>query len=64
MFSDQALLQQLLDVSLTEEKVSKSVQDVDKSLEQARAALQVAYLEVQRLILLKQQVKSIQNDSK
>ncbi|XP_028994794.1 zinc finger protein 106 [Betta splendens] len=49
-------IDQLLAVSLREEEVSRSLQTVDASLIQARATLQAAYLEVQRLMVVKQQV--------
>lgn len=48
-------MDELLAVSLREEELSHSLQDVDKSLVQARNALQAAYTEVQRLLLLRQQ---------
>ncbi|NWY62555.1 ZN106 protein, partial [Chionis minor] len=47
---------QLLAISLREEELSKSLQSVDGSLLQARAALQAAYVEVQRFLVLKQQI--------
>ncbi|NXP29693.1 ZN106 protein, partial [Scytalopus superciliaris] len=47
---------QLLAISLREEELSKSLQNVDNSLLQARAALQAAYVEVQRFLVLKQQI--------
>ncbi|KAM4625357.1 zinc finger protein 106 [Polymixia lowei] len=47
---------QLLAVSLREEELSRSLQTLDSSLIQARAALEAAYLEVQRLTVVKQQV--------
>ncbi|PKU36374.1 zinc finger protein hypothetical protein [Limosa lapponica baueri] len=47
---------QLLAISLREEELSKSLQSVDSSLLQARAALQAAYVEVQRFLVLKQQI--------
>ncbi|NXN21764.1 ZN106 protein, partial [Nycticryphes semicollaris] len=47
---------QLLAISLREEELSKSLQSVDSSLLQARAALQAAYAEVQRFLVLKQQI--------
>ncbi|NWW52309.1 ZN106 protein, partial [Pedionomus torquatus] len=47
---------QLLAISLKEEELSKSLQSVDSSLLQARAALQAAYVEVQRFLVLKQQI--------
>lgn len=49
----------LLAVSLKEDELSRSLQDVDTSLIQARNAVQAAYAEVQRLLLLKQQVWSL-----
>ncbi|XP_061609519.1 zinc finger protein 106 [Phyllopteryx taeniolatus] len=52
---DQDHMDKLLAVSLREEALSHSLQDVDKSLVHARNALQVAYVEVQRLMLLRQQ---------
>ncbi|XP_007428669.1 zinc finger protein 106 [Python bivittatus] len=47
---------QLLAISLREEELSKSLQCIDESLLQVRAALQAAYIEVQRLLVLKQQI--------
>ncbi|XP_041660789.1 zinc finger protein 106 [Cheilinus undulatus] len=52
---DQDQMDQLLAVSLREEELSHSLQDLDKSLIQARNALQAAYTEVQRLLLMRQQ---------
>ncbi|XP_041827706.1 zinc finger protein 106 [Melanotaenia boesemani] len=49
-------IDQLLAVSLREEELSRSLQNVDTSLIQARAALEAAYMEVQRLMVVKQQV--------
>nr|XP_033967460.1 LOW QUALITY PROTEIN: zinc finger protein 106 [Pseudochaenichthys georgianus] len=49
-------IDQLLTVSLREEELSRSLQTVDSSLIQARAALEAAYLEVQRLMVVKQQM--------
>nr|XP_020459850.1 zinc finger protein 106 isoform X2 [Monopterus albus] len=49
-------IDQLLAVSLREEELSCSLQAVDTGLIQARATLEAAYIEVQRLILVKQQV--------
>lgn len=54
-------MDQLLAVSLREEELNNSLQAVDNSLIQARAALQAAYLEVQRLLMVKQQVR-LNND--
>lgn len=50
-------IDQLLAVSLREEELSRSLQTVDASLIQARTALQAAYMEVQRLMVVKQQVR-------
>ncbi|KAG7277091.1 hypothetical protein CRUP_031304, partial [Coryphaenoides rupestris] len=47
---------QLLAVSLHEEELSLTLQGLETGLIQARAALQAAYLEVQRITVLKQQV--------
>ena len=49
-------MDQLLAVSLREEELSLSLQSLDTSLIQARATLQAAYIEVQRIMVLKQQV--------
>lgn len=49
-------MDQLLVVSLREEKLNNSLEDLDRSLFQARNTLQAAYAEVQRLLLLRQQV--------
>ncbi|XP_058254960.1 zinc finger protein 106 isoform X3 [Hemibagrus wyckioides] len=49
-------LDELLAVSLREEELNSSLQAVDSSLIQARSALQSAYMEVQRLLMVKQQV--------
>lgn len=46
----------MLAISLKEEELSRSLQSVDSNLLQARAALQAAYVEVQRFLVLKQQV--------
>lgn len=56
--ADRLQIDQLLAVSLREEELSRSLQTVDTSLIQARAALQAAYMEVQRLMVVKQQVKT------
>uniref|UniRef100_A0A1A7YI63 Zinc finger protein 106 homolog n=1 Tax=Iconisemion striatum TaxID=60296 RepID=A0A1A7YI63_9TELE len=56
--SDQSQMDQLLAVSIREDELSCSLQDLDKSLIQARTALQAAYAEVQRLLLLKEQMTS------
>uniref|UniRef100_A0A7N8WSN4 Zinc finger protein 106b n=1 Tax=Mastacembelus armatus TaxID=205130 RepID=A0A7N8WSN4_9TELE len=52
---NQGQMDQLLAVSLREDELSRSLQDLDQSLVQARNALQAAYTEVQRLLLLRQQ---------
>lgn len=49
----------LLAVSLREDELSHSLQDIDKSLVQARNALQAAYAEVQRLLLLRHKVLAL-----
>ncbi|KAK6294998.1 hypothetical protein J4Q44_G00342240 [Coregonus suidteri] len=54
--SENVQVDQLLAVSLMEEELSGSLQTLDTSLIQARNTLQVAYTEVQRLLLVKQQV--------
>ncbi|TWW68702.1 Zinc finger protein 106 [Takifugu flavidus] len=48
-------MDQLLVVSLREEELNKSLEDLDRSLHQARNTLEAAYAEVQRLLLLRQQ---------
>lgn len=53
-------MDQLLDVSLREDTLNKTLEDLDRSLFQARNTLQAAYAEVQRLLLLRQQVKPLQ----
>uniref|UniRef100_A0A8C0JT45 Zinc finger protein 106 n=1 Tax=Canis lupus dingo TaxID=286419 RepID=A0A8C0JT45_CANLU len=53
---ERSQVDQLLNISLREEELSKSLQCMDNNLLQARAALQTAYVEVQRLLLLKQQI--------
>uniref|UniRef100_A0A8C2JPT8 Zinc finger protein 106a n=1 Tax=Cyprinus carpio TaxID=7962 RepID=A0A8C2JPT8_CYPCA len=58
---ERSQVDQLLAVSLREEELNKSLQAVDNSLIQARAALQAAYLEVQRLLMVKQQVTNEMN---
>lgn len=54
-------MDQLLAVSLREEELNNFLEDLDKSLLQARNALQAAYAEVQRLLLLRQQVKPLKD---
>ncbi|XP_050989402.1 zinc finger protein 106 [Labeo rohita] len=58
---ERSQVDQLLAVSLREEELNSSLQAVDNSLIQARAALQAAYLEVQRLLMVKQQVTNEMN---
>ncbi|XP_073725619.1 zinc finger protein 106-like isoform X2 [Misgurnus anguillicaudatus] len=58
---ERSQVDQLLAVSLREEELNTSLQAVDNSLIQARAALQAAYLEVQRLLMVKQQVTTEMN---
>uniref|UniRef100_A0A8C9LG19 ZN106 protein n=1 Tax=Pavo cristatus TaxID=9049 RepID=A0A8C9LG19_PAVCR len=53
---ERSQVDQLLAISLREEELSKSLHGVDNSLLQARAALQAAYVEVQRFLVLKQQI--------
>lgn len=53
---ERSQVDQLLTISLREEELSKSLQCMDNKLLQARAALQTAYVEVQRLLVLKQQI--------
>ncbi|KAM6205316.1 zinc finger protein 106 isoform 2-T2 [Sarcoramphus papa] len=53
---ERSQVDQLLAISLREEELSKSLHSVDSSLLQARAALQAAYVEVQRFLVLKQQI--------
>ncbi|XP_013367915.1 PREDICTED: zinc finger protein 106 isoform X3 [Chinchilla lanigera] len=54
--AERSQVDQLLNISLREEELSKSLQCMDNNLLQARAALQTAYIEVQRLLVLKQQI--------
>ncbi|XP_052009330.1 zinc finger protein 106-like [Xyrauchen texanus] len=58
---ERSQVDQLLAVSLREEELNSSLQAVDSSLIQARAALQSAYLEVQRVLMVKQQVTTEMN---
>ncbi|XP_046931204.1 zinc finger protein 106 isoform X4 [Lynx rufus] len=53
---ERSQVDQLLSISLREEELSKSLQCMDNNLLQARTALQTAYVEVQRLLMLKQQI--------
>ncbi|CAG01232.1 unnamed protein product, partial [Tetraodon nigroviridis] len=54
-------IDQLLAVSLREEELNRSLQTVDASLIQARTTLQAAYMEVQRLMMVKQQMAGEMN---
>lgn len=54
-------MDQLLVVSLREENLNSSLENLDRSLLQARNILQAAYAELQRLLLLRQQVKPLKN---
>lgn len=54
--AERSHIDQLLAVSLREDELSRSLQTTDNSLIQARAALEAAYMEVQRLMVVKQQV--------
>nr|XP_057933494.1 zinc finger protein 106 isoform X2 [Doryrhamphus excisus] len=54
--ADRLQIDQLLAVSLREEELSRSLQTVDSQLIQARAALEAAYVEVQRFMVVKQQI--------
>lgn len=49
-------IDQLLAVSLREEELSRSLQTLDTDLIKARTALEAAYLEVQKLMMVKQQM--------
>ncbi|NXB99197.1 ZN106 protein, partial [Orthonyx spaldingii] len=53
---ERSQVDQLLAISLREEELNKSLQSVDSNLLQARTALQAAYVEVQRFLVLKQQI--------
>ncbi|XP_066487084.1 zinc finger protein 106 [Tiliqua scincoides] len=53
---ERSQVDQLLSISLREEELSKSLHCAEGSLLQARAALQAAYIEVQQLLVLKQQI--------
>ncbi|KAM3917989.1 zinc finger protein 106 [Leptodactylus fuscus] len=53
---ERSQVDQLLSISLREEELNNSLQGVDNQLMQARAALQAAYMDVQRLMVLKQQI--------
>ncbi|XP_077408073.1 zinc finger protein 106-like isoform X2 [Vanacampus margaritifer] len=53
--NDQDPMDKLLTVSLREEELSQSLQNLDKSLVLARNVLQAAYTDLQRLVLLRRQ---------
>lgn len=57
--ADRLHIDQLLAVSLREEELSRSLQTAETQLVQARAALDVAYMEMQRAMVVKQQVDAI-----
>lgn len=57
-------MDELLAVSLKEDELSRLLPELDKSLIQARNALQAAYAEVQRLLLLRQQVQMLLSNIK
>ncbi|XP_067895819.1 zinc finger protein 106 [Heterodontus francisci] len=53
---ERSQVDQLLNISLREDELNKTLQGLDGNLLQARAALQAAYIEVQKLLVLKQQI--------
>ncbi|XP_066464562.1 zinc finger protein 106 isoform X2 [Eleutherodactylus coqui] len=53
---ERSQVDQLLNISLKEEELNNSLQGIDNNLLEARASLQAAYMEVQRLMVLKQQI--------
>ncbi|XP_069064888.1 zinc finger protein 106 isoform X2 [Pleurodeles waltl] len=53
---ERSQVDQLLSISLREEELSRSLQSLDTKMLQARATLQAAYVEVQHLMVLKQQI--------
>eukprot|EP00062_Callorhinchus_milii_P020138 gi/632975445/ref/XP_007904233.1/ PREDICTED: zinc finger protein 106 [Callorhinchus milii] len=53
---ERSQVDQLLSMSLREEELNRSLHGLDGSLLQARTTLQSAYLEVQRLLVVKQQI--------
>ncbi|XP_075783345.1 zinc finger protein 106 isoform X2 [Pelodiscus sinensis] len=53
---ERSQVDQLLSISLREEELNKSLHCVDGDLLTARAALQAAYVDVQRFLVLKQQI--------
>ncbi|KAM9787047.1 zinc finger protein 106 isoform 1-T1 [Syngnathus typhle] len=56
--ADRLQIDQLLAVSLREEELSRSLQTAETNLIQARVALEAAYMEVQRAVLVKQQIST------
>ncbi|XP_051943016.1 zinc finger protein 106 [Hippocampus zosterae] len=54
--ADRLHIDQLLAVSLREEELSRSLQTAETQLVQARAALDFAYMEMQRAMVVKQQI--------
>lgn len=53
---ERSQVDKLLSISLREEELSGSLQSLDTKMLQARATLQAAYVEVQHLMVLKQQI--------
>ncbi|KAG8449516.1 hypothetical protein GDO86_016238 [Hymenochirus boettgeri] len=53
---ERSQVDQLLSISLREEELNNSLLNVDENLQKARASLQAAYVEVQRLLVFKQQI--------
>ncbi|XP_053330632.1 zinc finger protein 106 isoform X1 [Spea bombifrons] len=53
---ERSQVDQLLSISLREEELNNSLLGVENSLQQARTALQNAYIEVQRLMVVKQKL--------
>lgn len=53
---DHELVNKLLAMSMQEDELSQSLQNLGTSFIKARNVLQAAYTEVQRLLLLRQQV--------
>ncbi|XP_055011915.1 zinc finger protein 106 [Boleophthalmus pectinirostris] len=54
--ADRSHIEELLVVSLREDELSRSLLSLDTNLIKARAALEAAYVEVQRLMMAKQQM--------
>ncbi|XP_018590841.2 zinc finger protein 106-like [Scleropages formosus] len=59
--TESSQVDQLLAVSLREEELNSSLQTLESSLIQGRAALQAAYMEMQRLLMVKQQITTEMN---